>query len=66
MDEEVSSYAPAVSLINDASEEYYANDGQLSEETIESFSEMSSTDLVNAYLEIQAKNPQAPQGVEIE
>ena len=64
-DEEVSSYAPAVSLINDASEEYYANDGQLSEETIESFSEMSSTDLVNAYLEIQAKNPQAPQGVEM-
>ena len=64
-DEEVSSYAPAVSLINDASEEYYANDGQLSQETIESFSEMSSTDLVNAYLEIQAKNPQAPQGVEM-
>ena len=64
-DEEVSDYAPAVSLINDASEEYYANDGQLSEETIQSFSEMSSTDLVNAYLEIQAKNPQAPQGVEM-
>ena len=33
-DEEVSEYAPAVSLINEASEEYYANDGQLSEETI--------------------------------
>ena len=64
-DEEVSPYAAATSLINDASEEYYANDGQLSEETIESFSEMSSTDLVNAYLEIQAKNPQAPQGVEM-
>ncbi len=64
-DEEVSSYAPAVSLINDASEEYYANDGQLSEETVEKFSEMSSTDLVNAYLEIQANNPQAPQGVEM-
>ena len=65
-DEEVSEYAPAVSLINDASEEYYANDGQLSEETVEKFSEMSSTDLVNAYLEIQANNPQAPQqGVEM-
>ena len=59
-DEEVSEYAPAVSLINEASEEYYANDGQLSEETIESFSQMSSQDLVNAYLEIQANNPQAP------
>jgi hypothetical protein len=60
-DEEVSEYAPAVSLINEASEEYYANEGTLSEETIERFSEMSSQDLVNAYLEIQANNPQAPQ-----
>tara|TARA_B100000287_G_C20500922_1_gene729081 strand:- start:211 stop:1005 length:795 start_codon:yes stop_codon:yes gene_type:complete len=60
-DEEVSEYAPAVSLITDASQEYYANDGQLSEETISKFSEMSSQDLVNAYLEIQANNPQAAQ-----
>ena len=60
-DEEVSDDAPAVSLINEASEEYYANDGTLSEETIERFSEMSSQDLVNAYLEIQANNPQAQQ-----
>ena len=60
-DEEVSEDAPAVSLINEASEEYYANDGTLSEETIEKFSTMSSQDLVNAYLEIQANNPQAPQ-----
>ena len=65
-DEEVSDEAPAVSLINEASEEYYANDGTLSEETIERFSEMSSQDLVNAYLEIQANNPQAnPQGIEL-
>jgi len=64
--EEVSQYAPAVSLISDASSEYYANDGQLSEETISKFSEMSSQDLVNAYLEIQANNPQAqPQAVEM-
>ena len=60
-DEEVSDDAPAVRLINEASEEYYANEGTLSEETIGRFSEMSSTDLVNAYLEIQANNPQAPQ-----
>ena len=60
-DEEVSDDAPAVSLINEASEEYYENDGTLSEETIERFSEMSSQDLVNAYLEIQANNPQAQQ-----
>ena len=60
-DEEVFDDAPAVSLINEASEEYYANNGQLSEETIARFSEMSSQDLVNAYLEIQANNPQAQQ-----
>ena len=61
IDEEVSEDAPAVSLINEASEEYYANDGTLSEDTIGKFSNMSSQDLVNAYLEIQANNPQAPQ-----
>ena len=65
-DEEVSDEAPAVSLINEASEEYWANEGTLSEETIERFSEMSSQDLVNAYLEIQQSNPQAnPQAVEM-
>jgi len=51
-DEEVSANAPAISLINDASDEYYANDGALSEETIERFSEMSSQDLVSAYMEM--------------
>tara|TARA_B100002019_G_scaffold120374_1_gene103345 strand:+ start:2028 stop:2828 length:801 start_codon:yes stop_codon:yes gene_type:complete len=65
-DEEISENAPAISLINEASDEYYANEGTLSEETIERFSEMSSQDLVNAYIEIQSKNPQAnPQGVEM-
>ena len=67
-DEEVSDEAPAVSLITEASEEYWSNDGTLSEETIERFSEMSSQDLVNAYLEIQANNPQAQanlQGIEM-
>ena len=67
-DEEISDDAPAVSLITEASEEYYANEGTLSEETIERFSEMSSQDLVNAYLEIQANNPQAQanlQGIEM-
>ena len=51
-DEEVSANAPAISLINDASDEYYANDGALSEETISRFTEMSSQDLVNAYMEM--------------
>ena len=51
-DEEVSEYAPAINLINEASDEYYANDGALSEETISRFTEMSSQDLVNAYMEM--------------
>jgi len=57
-EEEVS---PGVSLITDASEEYYANEGKLSTETMERFGEMSSQDLVNAYMEIQANNPNPQQ-----
>ena len=57
-EEEVS---PGVSLITDASNEYYANEGQLSAETMEKFGEMSSQDLVNAFVEIQTKNPQLSQ-----
>ena len=62
-DEEVSDYAPAISLINEASDEYYANNGALSEETISRFTEMSSQDLVNAYMEMYESgqvNNQAP------
>ena len=50
---------PTVSLITDASSEY-ADKGELSKETLEKFSEMSSTDLVNAYVEMQSNAPQAP------
>ena len=53
-DEEVS---PGVSLITDASNEYYSNEGKLSQETIYKFGEMSSQDLVEAFMEIQ-KNKQ--------
>ena len=66
-DEEVSENAPAISLINEASDEYYANDGTLSEETISKFSEMSSQDLVEAYMEMYESGQvgQASQGVEM-
>ena len=64
-DEEVSANAPAISLINEASEEYYANGNQLSEETIEKFGEMSSKELVDAYIELQANNPQQQQSYEM-
>ena len=46
-----------VSLITDASTEYFANEGKLSQETMDKFSEMSTTDLVNAYVELQKANP---------
>ena len=45
-------------LINDAQKEYYENGNKLSEETMAKFSEMSSSDLLQAYIEINANNPQ--------
>ena len=53
-DEEAS---PGVTLITEASKEYIENEGKLSEETMQKFTEMSSTDLVKAYMETQANNP---------
>ena len=50
--------SPAVGLIQEASAEYYQNDGKLSAETMAKFSEMSSQDLVQAYMQLQANNPQ--------
>jgi hypothetical protein len=57
-EEEDEEYSPAVGLIQEASNEYYANNGQLSEETISKFSELSSQELVQAYLQMQANQPQ--------
>ena len=48
-----------IELIQGASEEYYANEGQLSPDTMEEFKNMSSNDLVNAYIAIQQNNPEA-------
>mgnify|MGYP003115025869 CR=1 FL=1 len=48
---------PTVSLITDASTEY-SEKGELSKETLDKFSEMSSADLVNAYVEMQQNAPQ--------
>ena len=60
-DEDEEEWSEGAQVIADASEEYYANEGQLSEETMQKFTEMSSTDLVNAYLEIQANVPEQTQ-----
>ena len=46
-----------IELITEASDEYYANEGQVSAETMQKFQEMSSSDLVNAYMAIQENNP---------
>ena len=48
---------PGVDLITNASQEYFDNEGKLSQETMEKFSGMSSQDLVNAYMAIREKNP---------
>ena len=50
--------SPAQSLITDASTEF-AENGKLSEEMMSKFSEMSSQDIVQAYVDMQANAPQA-------
>jgi len=42
-----------IESIQEASEEYYANEGRLSAETMEEFAQMDSRDLVNAFVAIQ-------------
>ena len=56
-EEEVES-SPAVDLINEASK-LYAEKGELTPEVMEQFTSMSSTDLVNAYIEMQGNLPKA-------
>ena len=47
-----------VNLIQDASAEYYDNEGALSAETMEEFSKMDAKDLVNAFVAIQENSPE--------
>lgn len=58
--EETEEASPAMSLISEASAEYYANENSLTDETIEKFSAMSSKELVNAYVQ-SLKNAPAPE-----
>ena len=51
-----------VDLITTASEEYFENDGAISEETMERFKEMSSSELVEAYMAIRDRNPDVDGG----
>jgi hypothetical protein len=56
-DEYPEEVADGVELIQTASEEYFENEGALSEETMERFKEMSSSELVEAYMAIRDRNP---------
>ena len=56
-DEVEEEWSEGASLIADASNEFYANEGSLSSETMQKFGEMSSQDLVEAFMEIQRNNP---------
>ena len=61
-DEYPEEVADGVDLITTASEEYFENDGQISEETMERFTEMSSSELVEAYMAIKDRNPDIDSG----
>ena len=56
---------PAMSLISEASAEFYANDNSLSDDTIEKFSSMNSKELVNAYIQ-SLKNAPAQETAEVD
>ena len=51
---------PLIDLLQSASEEYYANDGELSPEMMDKLSEMDSRDLLQAYINIQ-QNANGPE-----
>ena len=56
--EEKPTFSENASLINSASEEYYANGNKLSDETMAKFSSLSTQDLIKAYMEVQATQPE--------
>ena len=56
---------PAMSLISEASAEFYANENSLSDDTIEKFSSMNSKELVNAYIQ-SLKNAPAQETAEVD
>ena len=63
-DEYPDEVSDGVNLITQASEEYYENEGAISEETMERFKEMSSSELVEAYMAIRDRNPDIEGGGE--
>lgn len=52
--EEKPTLSEGATLITSASEEYFANNNKLSDETLAKFSSMSSQELIKAYMEVQS------------
>lgn len=57
-EEEKEEANPNFDLLNKASEEFYANDGQVSPETLEELGKLDSNDLISAYIELQGQQRQ--------
>ena len=56
--EDTPKMSEGATLITDASKEYFDNGNKLSDETLAKFSSLSSQDLIKAYMEVQATQPQ--------
>ena len=56
-EESTEDYSEGAQLITSASDEFWDNEGQLSEETLSKFNSMSTQDLVQAYMEVARNNP---------
>ena len=64
--EEKPTLSDHASLITSASDEYYANGNKLSDETMAKFSSLSTQDLIKAYMEVQATQPEKAAAPEAE
>jgi len=56
-EEPTTDFSANAEVISAANDEYFKNDGKISEETMDKFSQMSSRDLVEAYMEVQKTMP---------
>ena len=50
---------PNFDILNKASEEFYANDGKISAETLEELGKLDSNELISAYIQMQGQQPQS-------
>jgi hypothetical protein len=65
-EESTEEFSEAAQVISSAAEEFEANDGQITQETYDQLSSMSSADLVQAYMEVQSSvDPEAAEAPDI-